>query len=269
MSTTAALPLRDKLTITNQAGEYLAALLERPSTPPVGYAIFAHCFTCSKDIAAASRISRSLVARGFAVVRFDFTGIGNSDGDFGNTNFSSNIADLLQVARHLRQHLMPASLLIGHSLGGAAVLAAAGEIPEIRAVVTIGAPAEPGHVAHLFASDRATIERTGQAQVNLAGRMFTITREFIEDIEQHRLEDRIRSMRKALLVMHSPTDNIVGIDNAARIFAAAKHPKSFVSLDDADHLLKNNRDAEYVAAIIAAWTSRYVTDAPSAVSSTV
>ncbi len=257
-TTTAPPPARRKLTIVNRSGEHLAALLERPSAEPVGYAIFAHCFTCSKDIAAASRISRALVAHGVGVVRFDFTGIGSSDGDFSNTNFSSNISDLIQVADHLRQHLMPAFLLIGHSLGGAAVLAAAGEIPEVSAVVTIGAPAEPGHVTHLFASDREQIERTGKAQVNLAGRKFTITREFIEDIEQQRLADRIRSMRKALLVMHSPIDSVVEIDNAARIFAAAKHPKSFVSLDDADHLLTDKRDAEYAAATIAAWASRYV-----------
>ncbi len=249
---------REKLQFDNGRGEHLAALLESPPGPPRAYALFAHCFTCSKDVAAASRVSRALAARGFATLRFDFTGLGNSDGDFSNTNFSSNVQDLLAAVEHLRARREAPRLLVGHSLGGAAVLAAAGEVPEARAVVTIGAPADPGHVAHLFASDRDTIERDGQAEVSLAGRRFTIRKQFLDDIQGQTLAARVRAMRKALLVFHSPVDDIVGVDNAAAIFAAALHPKSFVSLDRADHLLSRPQDSEFVAGTIAAWASRYV-----------
>jgi len=248
-----------KLSFTNRAGQRLAAALEQPAdAEPAAYALFAHCFTCSKDIAAASRISRALAARGFAVARFDFTGLGNSEGDFANTDFSSNVDDLVCAAEGLaHEHGAPA-LLLGHSLGGAAVLAAAARIEAARAVVTIGAPSDPGHVAHLLEGERETIEHEGSAVVSLAGRRFRIRREFLEDIEGQRLSESIRRMRKALLVLHSPVDEIVGIEHAARIFEAALHPKSFISLDDADHLLSRRRDSEYVAEAIAAWASRYV-----------
>ncbi|NIR29481.1 MAG: OsmC family protein [Gammaproteobacteria bacterium] len=250
---------REKFTFTNRGGQELAALLEAPQAAPAGaYALFAHCFTCSKDIAAASRISRALAQRGYGVVRFDFTGLGNSEGDFGNTNFSSNVEDLLAAADRLRvEHRAPA-LLIGHSLGGAAVLAAAGRIREAAAVVTIGAPSDPSHVAHLLQSRRDQIESEGSAVVALAGRRFTIRQQFLEDIENQKLEQAIRRMRKALLILHSPVDEMVAIDHAADIFQAALHPKSFISLDDADHLLSRRRDSEYVAEIVAAWASRYL-----------
>jgi putative redox protein len=252
---------KERFEFFNADGERLAGLLEAPADEPVAYAIFAHCFTCSKDIAAASRISRALAGHGIGVLRFDFTGLGNSEGDFANTNFSSNVADLLAAAQGLRhQHAAP-GLLIGHSLGGAAVLAAAGEIPEARAVVTIGAPSEPGHVAHLLEEKREEIESRGEAVVNLAGRRFTIKRQFLQDIEAHQLSRRVREMRKALLVMHSPVDEIVAIDNATSIFQAALHPKSFVSLDTADHLLSRRADSEFVAATVAAWARRYLLDA--------
>ncbi|MDX1513396.1 MAG: bifunctional alpha/beta hydrolase/OsmC family protein [Gammaproteobacteria bacterium] len=249
---------KQKITFENRDGQLLAALLEKPASEPGAYALFAHCFTCSKDIAAASRISRALAARGIAVLRFDFTGIGNSEGDFANTNFSSNVDDLVCAADYLREHLQAPALLIGHSLGGAAVLAAAGEIAEASAVVTIGAPADPGHVAHLFESSREQIESEGRAVVDLAGRKFEIKKQFLDDIESQSLGKKIERLRKALLIFHSPVDDIVGIDNASAIFQAARHPKSFVSLDKADHLLSKPVDSEYVAATISGWASRYV-----------
>jgi uncharacterized OsmC-like protein/alpha/beta superfamily hydrolase len=249
---------KEKFSFENREGERLAALLERPPTRPAAYALFAHCFTCSKDIAAASRISRALAAHGIAVLRFDFTGLGNSEGDFANTNFSSNVSDLICAADHLRTTFGAPSLLVGHSLGGAAVLAAAGEIEEAKAVVTIGAPSDPAHVSHLFESSRSEIEAKGRALVNLAGRQFEIKKQFLDDIAAQSLEDRIKKMRKALLVFHSPVDEIVGIENASAIFQAALHPKSFISLDKADHLLSRKVDSEYVAATISAWAGRYV-----------
>ncbi len=259
MNATALIDItREKLSFENREGEKLAALLERPATKPNAYALFAHCFTCSKDIAAASRISRALAARGIGVLRFDFTGLGNSEGDFANTNFSSNVSDLVCAADQLRNKFEAPSLLVGHSLGGAAVLAAAGEIEEAKAVVTIGAPADPAHVSHLFESSRSEIESKGSAVVNLAGRQFEIKKQFLDDIASQPLRDRIKKLRKALLIFHSPVDDIVGIDNASAIFQAALHPKSFISLDKADHLLSRKLDSEYVAATISAWAGRYV-----------
>ncbi|MFQ5545653.1 MAG: alpha/beta fold hydrolase, partial [Acidiferrobacterales bacterium] len=249
---------REKLTFLNQQGQQLAALLESPNTKPIAHALFAHCFTCSKDIAAASRISRALAARGVAVVRFDFTGLGNSEGDFANTDFSSNVADLICAVDHMRDALEAPAILIGHSLGGAAVLSAAGDVPEVRAAVTIGAPAEPGHVSHLFEDNIEEIEDKGHAVVNLSGRTFTISRQFLDDIATQDLGERIRTMQKALLIFHAPADDIVHIDSARRIFEAARHPKSFVSLDSADHLLTQKQDSQYVAETIAAWASRYI-----------
>lgn len=250
--------IREKLTFTNADGHQLAGLLERPHGAPKAYALFAHCFTGSKTVGVATGISRALAAKGFAVLRFDFTGLGNSEGDFANTDFSSNIRDLLSAADFLKAHYAPVDLLIGHSLGGAAVLAAAAEMPECEAVATIGAPADPKHVTHLFANHRERIETEGRATVELAGRRFTITKQFLDDIETHAQRQRIATLRKALLVLHSPVDEVVEIDNAAQIFQAAKHPKSFVSLDKADHMLNDPRDIEFAADTIAVWAGRYV-----------
>lgn len=245
-------------------GVMLAARLDLPATQPAAYALFAHCFTCSKETLAASRISAALTARGIAVLRFDFTGLGGSEGDFANTNFSSNVADLVAAAAWLREHHQAPRVLIGHSLGGAAVLAVARDIPEAAAVATIGAPYEPNHVRHLLAPAIAEIEAAGEAEVALAGRKFRIKKQFLEDIASQGSREAIGSLRKALLIFHSPRDTTVSIDNAAQIFMAAKHPKSFVSLDDADHLLTRKEDAIYVAAVLAAWASRYIAAPASA-----
>jgi putative redox protein len=242
-------------------GQQLAAALELPDAPPTAWALFAHCFTCGKDVLAAKRIAVALAAKGIAVLRFDFTGLGSSEGDFANSTFSSNVADLVHAADHLRQTRTAPAILIGHSLGGAAVLAAAGQIQEAVAIVTIGAPSDPGHVTGLFAGRIDDIRKHGQVEVSLAGRAFRIKREFLDDIAGHNLMDHITKLHKALLIMHSPTDDTVGIDNATRIFVAAKHPKSFVSLAGADHLLSNKRDGMYAADVIAAWAERYI-DAP-------
>ncbi len=248
----------EKLTFTGAGGDQLAARFDQPQGPAKAVALFAHCFTCTKDIFAASRIASGLAECGIAVLRFDFTGLGHSEGEFANTNFSSNVGDLVAAADHLRQHHEAPRLLIGHSLGGAAVLAAAGQVPEAVAVATIGAPAEPGHVQKLFQEARPEIEAAGEAEVLLAGRPFRIKKQFLEDIEAARLEDAIATMRKALLIFHGPLDSTVSVDNAGRIFGAAKHPKSFVSLDGADHLLSRREDASYVAEVLAAWATRYL-----------
>ena len=239
-------------------GQQLAAALDTPDGPTHAYALFAHCFTCGKDVLAAKRIAVALAAKGIAVLRFDFTGLGSSEGDFANSTFSSNVADLVRAADHLRKTYQAPTLLIGHSLGGAAMLAAAGQIPEAKAVVTIGAPSDPSHVTGHFANSIDKIRKDGEAEVSLAGRPFTIKREFLDDIAEHSLMAHITKLHKALLVMHSPTDDTVGIDNATRIFVAARHPKSFVSLSEADHLLSDRRDAAYVAGVITAWASRYL-----------
>ena len=254
----------EKLEFPGATGATLAARLDSPDGPPRAYALFAHCFTCTKDIFAAGRIAQALADSGIAVLRFDFTGLGSSEGEFANTNFSSNVGDLLAAVDYLRKTREAPRLLIGHSLGGAAVLAAAGEVPEAQAVATIGAPHDPGHVAHLFQDNLAEIEASGEAEVLLVGRPFRIQKQFIDDIQNQRQDERIASLRKALLVFHSPVDQTVGIENAGLIFAAAKHPKSYVSLDKADHLLSRRADAEYVATVLAAWSSRYIAgDAPA------
>ncbi len=247
-----------RTTFNGHDGAELAARLDLPAGHIRGVALFAHCFTCSKDFQASRRISTGLAAAGIAVLRFDFTGLGGSGGDFANTNFSSNVADLIKAADHLRSTLEAPTILIGHSLGGAAVLAAAHAIPEARAVVTIGAPADVAHVLHNFKTELDTIRSQGFAEVRLAGRTFPITRDFVEDVEQQRLLDLIASLKKALLVLHAPLDTTVGIENASAIFAAAKHPKSFVSLDDADHLLTRASHANFAAEVIAAWATKYV-----------
>jgi len=235
----------------------LSGLLELPDEDSVAYVLFAHCFTCGKDIAAASRISRALVSRGYAVLRFDFTGLGSSEGDFSNTNFSSNVQDLIAAANYLREHYQAPKLLIGHSLGGAAILKAARDIPESLGLVTIGAPASAEHVTKQFVGDIAKIEAEGQGEVNLASRQFTIKKQFIDDIRQQD-SAYISKLRKALLIFHSPLDETVNIGEAEKIYLAAKHPKSFVSLENADHLLTKKEDSEYVAATIAAWAMRYL-----------
>jgi uncharacterized OsmC-like protein/fermentation-respiration switch protein FrsA (DUF1100 family) len=248
----------ERFQFTGEGGHQLAAALDLPEQEPLAYALFAHCFTCGKDVLAAKRIATALAAKGIAVLRFDFTGIGSSEGDFANSTFSSNVADLVGAAAHLRETGKAPTLLIGHSLGGAAILAAAGQIAEAKAVVTIAAPSDPAHVTGLFKEQIEDIRKQGKVEVSLAGRPFTITREFLDDIAEHGLMARVTTMHKAILVMHAPTDDTVSIDNATRIFLSAKHPKSFVSLAGADHLLSQRRDSDYVADVIAAWASRYI-----------
>ncbi|RME67049.1 MAG: OsmC family protein [Alphaproteobacteria bacterium] len=242
------------------AGEHgmLAARLDRPAGGARAYALFAHCFTCTKDIHAARHIAEGLASAGIGVLRFDFSGLGHSEGDFANTNFTSNVEDLIHAAKHMRETDRSASLLVGHSLGGAAVLQAAPRLAEAKAVATIGAPYDPGHVAHHFEGHIHEIEKAGEAEVELAGRRFRVKKQFLEDIRSQSIADAVAGLRKALLVLHAPLDETVGIRNATEIFTAAKHPKSFVSLDDADHLLRRRADALYAARVIAAWASRYL-----------
>lgn len=248
---------RSRIEFTGSQGNKLSGLLESPDGDIRGWVLFAHCFTCGKDIAAASRISRALGARGFAVLRFDFTGLGSSDGDFANTNFSSNVDDLVQASNYLRDHHHAPSLLIGHSLGGTAILKAALEIPEARGVVTIGSPANAVHVEKLFRRSLDTINTEGEATVSLAGREFRIKKQFVDDIRDQ-AETSVGSLNKALLILHSPVDTIVSIDQAQKLYKHAQHPKSFISLDDADHLLSKTADAEYAAETITAWASRFL-----------
>jgi putative redox protein len=254
----------ERFDFPNANGEKLAAALDLPLGEPAAYALFAHCFTCGKDHRAARRIAERLTAHGIAVLRFDFTGLGGSEGEFANTHFSSNVDDLVAAADHLRRMKAAPAILIGHSLGGAAVLAAAHRLAEARAVVTIAAPFDPGHVTGLFKEHLEAIRSDGEIEVALAGRPFRIRREFLDDVAMQRLKERISGLRKALLIFHSPTDDIVGIDNASQIFTSAKHPKSFVSLAEADHLLSRKSDAVYVANVIAAWADRFL-DQPAAV----
>jgi alpha/beta superfamily hydrolase len=247
----------ERVTLLGSEGQKLAARLDAPDEQARAYALFAHCFTCGKDVFAAARIAQRLTEHRIAVLRFDFTGLGASEGEFGNTNFSSNVADLIAAAAHLRQAYRAPTLMIGHSLGGAAVLAAAGEVPEAKAVVTIAAPSDPAHVSGLFRDRVPDIEAQGEAEVLLAGRRFTIKRQFLVDAAEHNLASKIARLKRALLVMHSPSDGTVDIANATRIFTAAKHPKSFVSLEHADHLLSARADAAYAANVIAAWAEPY------------
>lgn len=244
----------------NRAGETLSGILDLPTEEPVGYALFAHCFTCSKNLRAASNIARSLNEARIAVLRFDFTGLGQSEGEFADTNFSSNVEDLLAAVDYLDRKHEPPAILIGHSLGGTAVLQAAAAIESAVAVATIGSPFEPTHVGRMFAAHEHELQEHGEAQVDLGGRPFRIKRQFVDDLGKHDLKGSIGSLRKALLIMHAPLDNIVEIDNAAALFTAAKHPKSFVSLDSADHLLSNTADSKYAGQVLAAWASRYLTE---------
>lgn len=248
----------ERITFPGHGPEHLAARLDLPEGPHLATALFAHCFTCGKDIAAARRIAARLAAMGIAVLRFDFTGLGHSEGEFANTTFGSNVADLTAAAAYLEGRNMAPSLLIGHSLGGAAILRAAPQIVSARAVVTIGAPFDPGHVTYNFDGALDRIETEGRAEVDLGGRPFTITRDFVRDLKEQSLGESIAHMKRALLVLHAPRDSVVDISNASRIFTAAKHPKSFVTLDDADHLVSRAEDAEYAAGVIAAWADRYL-----------
>jgi putative redox protein len=239
------------------SGSTLSGRLESPEGAPAAYALFAHCFTCGKDALAATRIARKLAQLGIATLRFDFTGLGGSEGEFANTGFSSNVDDLVAAADHLRQTRMAPTLLVGHSLGGAAVLAAAGRVPEVKAVATIAAPFDTAHALHLF-GDRVPTAETGPTSVEIGGRTFQVGRSLVDDLTRQDQGGRIAALRRSLLILHAPGDTTVGIDNASQIFLKARHPKSFISLDGADHLLTRPRDAEYAAAVIAAWASRYL-----------
>lgn len=247
----------EKIEFDGASGHRLAARLEHPSGPALGWAVFAHCFSCSKDVFAAQRISRRLTDHGFGVLRFDFTGLGASQGDFANTNFSSNVDDLIAAAHWLESAHGAPGLLVGHSLGGAAVLAAAARLTHVKAVATLGAPADADHVRHQFMDRVAEIEAEGEAEVLLAGRPFRIQKQFLDDIEGKALDQIVGSLDAALLIAHAPTDATVGIENASRLFVAAKHPKSFLGLDGADHLLTGKEHAEHAADVIGAWAARY------------
>ncbi|MDN5214540.1 bifunctional alpha/beta hydrolase/OsmC family protein [Fulvivirgaceae bacterium BMA12] len=249
-----------KLQFDNKTGDQLSAKLELPlDQQPKAFALFAHCFTCNKNLLAVTNISRALTDNGIAVLRFDFTGLGESEGEFSDTNFSTNVEDLVQGANYLAEHYQAPQIIIGHSLGGAAVLQAAAKLSFVKAVVTIGAPSNPPHVQHLLKNSLEEIRESGEAIVNLAGRSFTIKKQFLEDLDGRNMQDIIKNLNKALLVLHSPQDNTVSINNAAEIYQAARHPKSFISLDGADHLLTNKQDSIYVGQLIASWSSRYIT----------
>ncbi|GKS69948.1 putative redox protein [Nitrosomonas sp. PY1] len=253
-----------KVEFKNLQGDLLSGLLETPSSETQAYALFAHCFTCSKNSLAAARIAKALADQGIAVLRFDFTGIGNSEGDFSDTNFSSNLEDLIAAADYLEQHYAAPELLIGHSLGGAAVLAVAQKLPSVKAVSTIGAPATAQHVQHIFPDGYEKLKEQASIQVKLGDQRFKIHQQFFTDLENYNSVAYIEKLRKALLIFHSPLDNVVSIDEAARIYSAAKHPKSFVSLDQADHLLTRPEDSSYVAVVLASWASRYLTQSADA-----
>jgi len=249
----------EKVSFTNTEGKQLAARLEIPNNQEAHtYAVFAHCFTCNKNFSAVRNISRALVNKGIAVLRFDFTGLGDSEGSFEDTNFSSNVSDLIQAAKFLEENYKAPALLIGHSLGGAAVIFAASKIASVVAVSTIGAPSSPAHVKHLFKSNVEEINATGKAKVNIGGRDFTIKKDFIDDIESKPMNEVLKNLRKPYLVIHSPQDTIVGIENAKELYQYAHHPKSFISIDKADHLLSNNDDSTYVGNVIAGWAERYL-----------
>ncbi|MGD9139345.1 MAG: alpha/beta hydrolase [Desulfobacterales bacterium] len=247
------------LSFTNPAGQKLSARLDCPMDGKVSaYALFAHCFTCSKNIKAIGHISRSLIQKRIAVMRFDFTGLGESEGEFSDTNFSSNVEDLVMAAEFMANQYDSPKILIGHSLGGAAMLQAASQIAASTAVITIAAPADPGHVLLALGGSKEVIERRGEANVSLAGRTFKIKKQFLDDLASVPMQKTIRNLNRALLILHSPVDDVVGIENAAKIFTTARHPKSFISLDQADHLLMNPKDSRYVGSLIAAWAVKYI-----------
>lgn len=248
-----------KLEFPGSVGDTLSAKIDFPDEgEPEAFVLFAHCFTCSKNLKAVGNIARSLNEEGFAVFRFDFTGLGESEGDFANTNFSSNIEDLIAAATYMSEEYRSPEILVGHSLGGAAVLQAAHKIESCKAVATIGAPSNPEHVKKNFAPKLDEIEEKGEAEVTLAGRTFKIKKQFLDDLERSNMNNRIENLDRALVIFHSPIDNTVGIDNAAEIFVQAKHPKSFISLDNADHLLRKEEDSKYVGSMLATWASKYL-----------
>ena len=250
----------ERITFPNAGGQVLAGRIDFPVTgDPLAYALYAHCFTCNKNLRAAGRIAEALGRHGIAMLRFDFTGLGESEGDFPNTNFSSNVEDLVLAARYLGENFEAPELLIGHSLGGAAALGAASKLDSVRAVVTVAAPATPKHIKRHLINDVAMIELEGEAEVTLAGRQFTIHKQLLDDIERVRLDRAIATLRRPLLVFHSPVDNVVGVENAAEIFGLARHPKSFISLDHADHMVSDDDDARYIGEVIASWANRYTT----------
>lgn len=249
----------EQLTILSRNGINLHAKLELPANDkPLQYAVFAHCFTCNSNLGVVRHISRALTDKGIAVVRFDFTGLGKSEGDFADTNFSNNVCDLVDVCNYLEEHYRAPALLVGHSLGGAAVLMAAFQLPEVKGVVTVGSPSDPSHLKKLLNYDPEKFESSDEFEAHIGGRPFTIQKQFIHDLEENQLADNINKLGKALLVMHSPQDSIVEISNAADLYHHARHPKSFVSLDGADHLLSRKEDALYVAEVIGSWAGRYI-----------
>lgn len=248
----------EKLTFENEFGLKLSAKLDLPQGEPHAFAIFAHSFAGSKELLASAHISRSLTQENVAVLRFDFTGLGASEGEFSQTTFTTNISDILFAAKHLREYYQATQLLIGHSLGGAAAIAAAPCLPEVKAVVTIGTPSNPAHVSHLFEDHIERIESEGSSLIRIAGQELPITKAYLDDIQNHNLEGIVRNFRKMLMIFHSPIDMIVSLNHAAILYKAARHPKSFISLDKADHMISNKQDAEYVATIIGAWAKRYL-----------
>jgi len=247
-----------KVEFSGSTGETLSAKIDMPEGAPKAYALFAHCFTCSKDLKAVGNITKALVEIGIATLRFDFTGLGQSSGNFADTNFSSNVDDLVKAYEFMQDELEAPSILIGHSLGGAAVLQASHKMDAVKAVATIAAPAEPAHVKENFEMSLDEIEKNGEAKVSLAGRPFTIKKQFIDDLEEAKMKEFIHNLGKALIIFHSPIDNTVGIDNASKIFTAAKHPKSFISLDKADHLLSEKEDSLYVGKVLGTWAQKYI-----------
>ena len=250
--------LHQKVSFMNDDGESLAGMLDTPAQKPRAYALFAHCFTCSRNLKAATHIARTLNDAGIAVLRFDFTGLGESEGEFAATSFSNNVADLLAAARYLEQEFTAPALLVGHSLGGTALLLAAADIPSAVAVATIAAPSHPSHIVKQFAGAIDDIKSRGAAEVELGGRSFNIHQHFLDDLERHPLPENVGALRKALLILHSPLDDTVSIDEASELFLAAKHPKSFLSLDKADHLLSSASDSRYAGRVLAAWASKYL-----------
>ena len=250
--------MTNKIQFQNNQGQNLAAILELPEEKPIGYAIFAHCFTCNKNLTAVRSIGKALNSKGIAVFRFDFTGLGESEGDFEDTNFSSNVEDIIAAANFLDVNYEAPKILVGHSLGGAAVIFAASKIKSIQAIATVGAPANPEHVSHIFEDSISEIEGTGEANMAIGGRPFKIKQQFLNDIRSQKLQVAAKELNVPILIFHSPIDTTVEIENAAKIYKAAKHPKSFVSLDKADHLLTNKDDAEFVGLMIASWSKRYL-----------
>ncbi len=249
---------KKRITFTGSRDHELGAQLDMPDDKPRAYAIFAHCFTCTKNLKSIGNITAALAEDGIAVLRFDFTGLGDSKGDFADTNFSSNIADLEAAARFLEEHYEAPKILIGHSLGGTAALHAAGELDTVKAVAVIAAPFGPDHVMRLFTGRESELEEKGEIEVSVGGRPFIIKKQFIDDLKHVSMGKRIRDLKRPIIIFHSPVDKIVRIENAQKIFVAAKHPKSFISLDDADHLLLQEKDSRYVGSVIAAWAERYI-----------